>query len=65
MTSTNIPEEERKNKGAVYAAINKEAATLLGGGDSIVFAPAEDFEYTAPLEDFQKSLQQEERGTTL
>lgn len=42
----------------VYAEINKETANLLGGSDRIIFAPAEDFEYTAPLEDFKQSLEQ-------
>ena len=43
----------------VYTEINKEVAALLEGDEMIIFGPAEDFEYTAPLEDFKKSLKNE------
>jgi hypothetical protein len=43
----------------IYAEINKEVATLLAGDDMIIFGPAEDFEYTAPLEDFKKTQKAE------
>jgi hypothetical protein len=49
-------EQENKKSGNTYAEINEETATLLSGDDKIVFAPALDFEYTAPLEDFKKSF---------
>lgn len=40
----------------VYATINKELAGLCAiESDLIVFGPAEDFEYLAPLHDFQRS----------
>ncbi len=41
----------------VYAEINQEVALLMGDKDKIVFGPVEDFEYKAPLEDFQESRQ--------
>ncbi|MDO8520841.1 MAG: hypothetical protein Q7S52_01885 [bacterium] len=40
-----------------YAQINKEIEALMTEGDRIIFSPAEDFEYTTPLEDFRKSQQ--------
>ena len=64
MTTTDLNTAQGKNKKSAsdwakdthsYAAINKEAESLLSADDKIVFAPAEDFEYKAPLEDFQKS----------
>ena len=47
--------------GEAYAQINRETATILNGDDGIVFTPAPDFEYTAPLEDFKQSLAQDVR----
>ncbi|OGZ09705.1 MAG: hypothetical protein A3D65_05245 [Candidatus Lloydbacteria bacterium RIFCSPHIGHO2_02_FULL_50_13] len=48
---------ERDEVARIYAEINKEIEILLAEGDRIPFSPAEDFEYTVPLEDFQKSQQ--------
>ncbi|OGZ08530.1 MAG: hypothetical protein A3C93_03970 [Candidatus Lloydbacteria bacterium RIFCSPHIGHO2_02_FULL_54_17] len=39
----------------IYATINKELEMVLSGSDKIIFGPSENFEYTAPLEDFFKS----------
>lgn len=62
-TTSNTPRGERK-KGAeqrsgevrdAYAKINQEMASLLTDKERIVFGPVKDFEYKAPLEDFQRS----------
>lgn len=45
----------------VYTKINEEIAAIVSDADRIVFGPAEDFEYKAPLEDFQKSHQDKTR----
>lgn len=39
-----------------YAAINREMESLLSSSDKMTLGPSEDFEYKAPLVDFQKTL---------
>lgn len=64
MTTTTDTTQGKDNKKIIpegakaehsYATINKEAELLLSATDKIVFTPVEDFEYKAPLLDFQKS----------
>ncbi|HEY9585432.1 MAG TPA: hypothetical protein VJJ02_02480 [Candidatus Paceibacterota bacterium] len=61
-TDLNIPQGSSARKSPSdpvadhhYAMINREAAAILSPDDKIVFAPLEDFEYKAPLEDFKRS----------
>ncbi|MEK7118580.1 MAG: hypothetical protein AAB869_03110 [Patescibacteria group bacterium] len=52
---TTAPEDWANNE-EVYTTINKEIAALVGDADRIVFGPALDFEYKAPLEDFKNRI---------
>lgn len=56
-----LTDMRKKDMEDAYAKINEEIAAMLTSDERIIFGPAEDFEYTVPLEDFKRSRKIETR----